>query len=325
MYDAIGRVILIRESDSRNALIRTEGYVYDDRGRRMLAVDEEGRVTKYVYDNQSRLSIVLYPWTEEKAADRREAEEAGLYFAAGMGYGERHTYSAEEVAALRNILNRAAPLRGNIIAQAQMVWREAYAYDRKGNRASKTNPRGTIRSEYDAENRLVKKGDITIANDRDGNIISEMGTRYEARYEYDGRDRMAYSEATSHAGRTHTVTAYAYDALGRRTITESATGQIMRALYDGLGFEVIREGEAFRGGALLCIRLPKISTPATLVSRLGINCVETLTLYSRTGFDSFVIIMLDFLHICYQIGRFNQFRYGVPSCDNDFSFARLLP
>jgi YD repeat-containing protein len=87
--------MLIKESDSRSALIRAEGYVYDGRGRSILAVDEEGRITKYFYDGQSRLSAVLYPWAEEKAeADRKSitvAKERQLIFHKGhwkMRHGE---------------------------------------------------------------------------------------------------------------------------------------------------------------------------------------------------------------------------------------------
>ena len=61
---------------------------------------------------------------------------------------------------------------------------------------------------------------------------------------------MAYSEVTSHVDRAHTVTWYAYDALGRRTLTESITGQTLQTLYDGKRFEVIREGETFQNGSL---------------------------------------------------------------------------
>jgi YD repeat-containing protein len=93
-YDGAGRVILIREMDSGNRLIRGEGYVYDERGRRTHRVDESGRITKYEYDNQSRLKTALYPWTEEKAGlDRKEAEEAGLYFTPDKGVGERYTFT----------------------------------------------------------------------------------------------------------------------------------------------------------------------------------------------------------------------------------------
>jgi len=86
-----------------------------------------------------------------------------------------------------------------------MVWRETYTYDRNGNRASKTTPWGTVRYAYDAENRLIRKGDVAYANDKDGNVLSEKGIRYEAAYRYNGQNRMVYSEVTSHVEKTHTV------------------------------------------------------------------------------------------------------------------------
>jgi len=188
--------------------------------------------------------------TEKTEADKKEAEEAGLYFTVDKGMGERHTFTSAELMALRDVLNKAVVLRGNAIMQSQMAWRETYTYDRNGNRATKTTPWGTIKYEYDAENRIVKKGDIVYTNDRDGNTLSEKGLRYEAAYEYNGQNRMVYSEVTSHVERTHTVTLYDYDALGRRTMTQNVLGQTMRTLYDGRGFEVIREGETFRDGSL---------------------------------------------------------------------------
>jgi RHS repeat-associated protein len=54
----------------------------------------------------------------------------------------------------------------------------------------------------------------------------------------------------SQEDKAHNVTKYAYDALGRRTLTESMTGQTLRTVYDGRSFEVIREGETFRDGSL---------------------------------------------------------------------------
>jgi RHS repeat-associated protein len=250
-YDAIGRVIMIRELDSRNNLLRAEGYLYDEAGRRSHNVDEQGLVTKYEYDGQSRLSTVLYPWTREKAeAGRREAEEAGLFFTPDRGNGERYSFNAAELNALREVLNRAGPARGNAITSSQLLWREAFSYDRNGNRAAKTTPWGIINYEYDAENRLVRKGDIEYINDRDGNMLSARGLRYEANYSYNGHNRMVYSEVTSQVERTHAVSFYGYDALGRRTITGNVTGQAIRTLYDGRSFEVIREGETFRDGSL---------------------------------------------------------------------------
>jgi YD repeat-containing protein len=130
-----------------------------------------------------------------------------------------------------------------------MVWREQYAYDANGNRASKITPWGTISYAYDSENRLIKKGDIAYTYDRDGNLLSEKGLRREAWYKYNGQDRMVYSEITSHAEKSRATSRYAYDALGRRTVSQDAGGSAMRTLYDGLGFEVLREGETFNDGS----------------------------------------------------------------------------
>ena len=250
-YDVIGRVVMIRESDSGNRLLRAEGYLYDDKGRRSCSVNEEGLVTKYEYDKQSRLQTVLYPWTKEKAeSDRKEAEQAGLFFTVDKGNGERHSHGAAELVQLREVLNKAGPARGNAISGNQMVWRESYSYDRNGNRSGKTTPWGTIKYEYDGENRLVKKGDIVYTNDKDGNTLSEKGLRYEASYQYNGRNRMVYSEVVNHLERTREAAWYRYDGLGRRVTTQNTTGQALRTLYDGKGFEVIREGETYRDGSL---------------------------------------------------------------------------
>jgi len=59
-----------------------------------------------------------------------------------------------------------------------------------------------------------------------------------------------YSEVTSHVEKARAVTSYGYDALGRRTLAQDVTGQALRTVYDGKGFEVIREGEVFRDGSL---------------------------------------------------------------------------
>jgi len=64
------------------------------------------------------------------------------------------------------------------------------------------------------------------------------------------QNRMVYSEVTSEVEKTRAVTRYGYDALGRRTLTQDVSGQTLRTVYDGKGFEVIREGEVFLDGSL---------------------------------------------------------------------------
>jgi RHS repeat-associated protein len=60
---------------------------------------------------------------------------------------------------------------------------------------------------------------------------------------------MVYSEVTSHVEKSRAASRYAYDALGRRTVSQDAGGSPLRTLYDGFSFEVIREGETFTDGS----------------------------------------------------------------------------
>jgi YD repeat-containing protein len=54
---------------------------------------------------------------------------------------------------------------------------------------------------------------------------------------------------TSYVEKSRATSRYAYDALGRRTVSQDAGGIPLRTRYDGFSFEVIREGETFTGGS----------------------------------------------------------------------------
>jgi RHS repeat-associated protein len=146
------------------------------------------------------------------------------------------------------VLNLAGINRGNLIAGNQMVWRESYEYDLNGNRTAKTTPWGKIAYIYDKENRLIQKGDIAHIYDRDGNLLSEEGLRRRAEYRYNEQNRMVYSEVSGHTEKNRTISEFRYDGLGRRTPVRDAGGDAMRTLYDGTGFEVVREGVVFSDG-----------------------------------------------------------------------------
>jgi RHS repeat-associated protein len=248
-YDQSGRTILIIERDLRREIIRAEGYLYDAQGRRSHSVDEQGRITKYVYDGQSRLSEVWYPYTEtKKNADRQEAAEAGLHVTPNQGQGFLYNPGAVEVNALRTLLNRSGGNRGGMVAASHVMWKEEYRYDGNGNRMTKTTPWGTVSYQYDRENRLTSRGTIAYSYDQDGNLLTEKGSYREAEYRYNEQHRMVYSAITDVIKRTRVSTSYQYDAFGRRTITQQAGQETMRTLYDAFTFEVIREGVTYVGG-----------------------------------------------------------------------------
>jgi len=247
-YDKIGRKIAIREISSSRSLIRGEGYVYDDEGRRSYTVDEAGKVTSYEYDGQSRLAAVNYPSTDARlAVEKEETEQAGLIFTANKG--QLSSIPSDAQKALRAVLDLMSPSRSSVLPPSQLVWRETYTYDGNGNRATKTTLSGTVTYAYDDENRLVSMGKIQYTYDRDGNLLSEKGLIKSKTYEYTDTNRMKSSIVSDTNARTSSSTEYAYDAFGRRTLAQDTGSEAMRTLYDGLSFDVIRNSVTFNDGS----------------------------------------------------------------------------
>jgi RHS repeat-associated protein len=75
---------------------------------------------------------------------------------------------------------------------------------------------------------------------------------------------MASSTVTDHGTRTRATSLYAYDGFGRRTVVQDGGGTV-RTLYDGLSFEVIREGETFRDETFTT----RVSQGGTVVENRG--------------------------------------------------------
>ena len=253
-YDAIGRIEVISEVNARGELLRAEAYVYDEKDRRIFTVSEKGLLTSYFYDAQSRLQKVLYPYTEEKrAADKTEAQEEGLFFIEGNIKPVNYFLNQKEKSAISRVLEKISYGRSNYLTTTQVQWEETYTYDANGNRASKTTTFGTIRYWYDAENRLVHSGsdrargsDYTY--DANGNLLTKINLYKTEEYSYTGTNRMKKSVVTDHIKKTKTITHYDYDAFGRRTLVQDEGGKIIRTLYDGLSFDIIREQETFADG-----------------------------------------------------------------------------
>ena len=103
---------------------------------------------------------------------------------------------------------------------------------------------GTIRYSYDKENRLLTRGAVHYTYDEEGNLLrEEQSDYYLKRYQYAGFNRMETSDVISYTDNTHVITEYRYDSFGRRTHTAERTKWGMRTIYDGLSFEVVKEGE----------------------------------------------------------------------------------
>ena len=126
-------------------------------------------------------------------------------------------------------------------------------HDANGNRATKTTSFGKIRYWYDKENRLTHSGSdagrgTDYIYDKNGNLIEKKKLYKTDTYSYTGSNRMKSSVIEDHREKTKIITRYDYDALGRRTLVQDEGSTLMRTLYDGMSFDIIREQESFADG-----------------------------------------------------------------------------
>ena len=252
-YDKAGRVILITEKNSSNILLRGEGYVYDSLGRRSATVSHTGAVTRYEYNSAGQLAKVYYPDSPElRDLQEQEARQHGLFWQEGVsGLSNGHLSTGEYTELSR--LSVRMRNGGGFLPTTQVFRTEMYTYDANGNRATKTTAYGTITYSYDAENRLVKTCGNTgvgveYAYDNNGNLLSQASSFTNAIYEYNPQNRMIRSRVIDDEARTIASTRYGYDPLGRRALVQDNGATTLRTLYDGLGFDVVKESPVYANG-----------------------------------------------------------------------------
>lgn len=208
---------LIGETDASGA---ATAYSYDRAGRLTGIVDAMGHITSYEYDRMDRLLKV------------RDA------------LGDEAVYTYDR--------------RGNVTGITDGAGRHtACSYDAAGNRTAVTTAAGTVRYEYDAENRLVRQAFAdgstgTWEYDLAGNVTAVTGPGgSRTRYTYDQAGRLTGVE-DAEGGRTSCtrsgtgnpleitdaegrITRYEYDAVGRIIKAVTPAGGTETIRYDGAG------------------------------------------------------------------------------------------
>ena len=251
-YDKAGRVTLKYQKNSRGELIWGEGYVYDNNGKRSLTVTAGGLITLYEYDTQGRLSTVYYPYSKEhEDFIKNEAATNGL--PSNTEAAINKYLSTSEKTATSLLLNEMQYTLANALSTMQLFIKEAYTYDKNGNRISKTTGLGTIEYKYDKENRLVSSGSrgqsfVNYSYDENGNLLSEESPLKTVRYGYNQQNRLIYCESIDKAAATFTRTKYEYDAFGRRILVQDFEEPVLRTLYDGFTFDAVKQGPVFANG-----------------------------------------------------------------------------
>ena len=78
--------------------------------------------------------------------------------------------------------------------------------------------------------------------------MSQTSSFTNAVYEYNPQNRMVRSRVVDDEARTIASTRYGYDPLGRRALVQDNNAATLRTLYDGLGFDVVKESPVYASG-----------------------------------------------------------------------------
>ena len=78
--------------------------------------------------------------------------------------------------------------------------------------------------------------------------MSQTSSLKHSIYEYNPQNRMVRSRVIDDEERTIASTRYGYDPLGRRVLVQDNNTTTLRTLYDGLGFDVVKESPVYASG-----------------------------------------------------------------------------
>jgi RHS repeat-associated protein len=212
--DPLGRVRTVTRAG-----VLLERNEYDGNGNKILAVDGEGRQTKFEYDKANRLlaridgfgspeaAVTSFHYDPNGNVDKERDGRAALLNAA---FSTAKTYDE---------LNRLTTVTDGELHVT------TYAYDEEGNRIGVTEPMGQVTSfVYDELGKLTKVTQPAV-----------NGVQPETRYTYDGnRNRTKQTDANSH---DVTMTYDALDRLETMTQDPDGLGLVTTHHYDENGNE----------------------------------------------------------------------------------------
>ena len=81
--------------------------------------------------------------------------------------------------------------------------------------------------------------------------MSQTGSLTQSVYEYNHQNRMVRSLVIDDEAKTIASARYGYDPLGRRSVIQDNNTTTLRTLYDGLGFDVVKESPVYSSGGFV--------------------------------------------------------------------------
>jgi RHS repeat-associated protein len=193
-------------------------------------------------------------------------------------------------AANPGLVTKVIPPRGNTGGTPDYTYATTHAYGASGSQAgmllSTTDPLGNKSTfGYDAVGRR------TSMVDPNGNATGGVPADHTWLSEYDAEDRLRFSRAPAPAaGGARLVTEHRYDAVGNRTETIDANGQVTQNVYDERDalFEVHQSKDAWTD--------PAVSPSTRVVTEYTYDHAGNLTRVLRGKFDTNAVRATDYAY-----------------------------
>ncbi|MGN0505028.1 MAG: S8 family serine peptidase, partial [Lachnospiraceae bacterium] len=220
-YDSHG---ITSVTDGNGATYLTNKY--DSRGRVVLQTDEDGNRTRFVYDDEAQENSCILENSGNVTRYRYNDKLYVIRINYADGSYEKYAYDSDG--------NRT-------MARAKSGYVTRYTYDENGNMLSCTNALGeTAAFAYDERNNLIRLttpegGSMAFSYDEKDNltqmsVLIEEGSVSETSYTYDERGRLL--SVTDACG---AVTKFFYEKGGQPVRAENALGGMVTYRYDAIG------------------------------------------------------------------------------------------